>query len=80
MDRHARRIGMGHFANDFCKSCRMRGQRIKTVLYILETCLALCQRRKMHLGAYCIDDRTLTLAVSVVALLEALSGLGYKIG
>ena len=45
---HARRIGLGHLANDFCKSCRDE-EKEETVTHQLDTCLVLCQRRMKYI-------------------------------
>ena len=44
MGTHARRIGPGHLANDFCRSCRDEEEE-ETVPHLLGTCPALCQSR-----------------------------------
>ena len=51
----ARRIGLGHLANVFCRSQRDEKEQ-ETVPHLLGTCLALCQRRIKYLGTYHIDD------------------------
>ena len=50
-----RRIGVGHLANDFCRSCRDEEEE-ETVPHLLGTCPALCQRRKKYLDAYYMDN------------------------
>ena len=40
---HARHIGVGHLANDFCRSCGDE-EEDETILYLLCTCPALAQR------------------------------------
>ena len=44
---HCRRIGLGHFANEFYRTCRVEEEE-ETFLHLLGTCSALCQRRKRH--------------------------------
>ena len=51
---HARRIGVGHLANAFFISCRDEVEE-ETVLDLLGTCPAVCQKRTRHLDAYYID-------------------------
>ena len=52
---HARRIGLGHLANDFCRSCRDVEEE-ETVPHLLGTCPAPYQRKRKYLGTYYIDD------------------------
>ena len=49
MGTHAWRIGIGHLANDFFRSCRDE-EKEEAVLQLLGTCPAICQRRKKHIG------------------------------
>ena len=49
MSAHARRIVLGHFANGFCRSCRVEEEE-ETVTHPLGTCPALCQRRNCDCG------------------------------
>ena len=46
---HARRIGLGHLTNDFCRSCEDEEEN-ETILHLKCICLALGQRRKRHLA------------------------------
>ena len=56
MGTHARRIGLGHFAKDFYRSCKNEGEG-ETVPYLLGTCPVLCKKKKReYLGTYCMDD------------------------
>ena len=55
MGTHAKAVGLGHFANDFCQSCRSE-EKEETVTYLLGTCPALCQRRMKYVGTYFVDD------------------------
>ena len=45
MDTHARRIGLGHLASDFCRSCTGEEEE-ETVRHLLGTCADLCRERK----------------------------------
>ena len=49
MSVHARPIGLGNLADDFCRSCKNEEEK-GTILLLLGTCPALCQRRKRDLG------------------------------
>ena len=55
MDAPAWRNGVGRLANYFYRSCRYKKEK-DTVLHLLGTFPALCQRRKAHLVAYHIHD------------------------
>ena len=55
MDIHGRRIGLGHFANVFCRSCRDEIKE-ETVPHLLGTCPALCQRRMNDLEELLVID------------------------
>ena len=48
---HARRIGVDHLSNDFCRNCRDQ-----KVLHLLGTSPPLRRRRKRHFGACYIND------------------------
>ena len=51
MGTHAKRLSLGHFANDFCRRCRDEEEE-ETVLHLAGTCPNLCKRRRKYLGAY----------------------------
>ena len=55
MGRHARRIGPGRFANDFCISCRDEEEE-DTVPHMLVISSSLCHKRRKCLGTYYLDD------------------------
>jgi len=48
---HAKKIGLGHLTNDFCRSCRDEEEE-ETIIHLLCTCPALSRNRKKHLGFY----------------------------
>ena len=48
MGTHARSIGLGYLANDFCRNFRNEDE--ETVPHLLGICTALCQRIKKYLG------------------------------
>ena len=55
MGTHARCIGLGHLANNFCRSCS-DGEQEVTVPHLLGTCPELCQRKIKYMGTYYVDD------------------------
>ena len=52
---HARRIYRGHFANDFCRSCRGEKED-ESVIHLLSTCPGLCQKIMKYMGTYYMND------------------------
>ena len=55
MRTYANCIGLGHLANNFCRSCRDEEEE-ETFPHWLGTYPTLCQRRRKYLGTYNIDD------------------------
>ena len=51
MGKHARRIGLGHFANAICRRSRDEEEE-ETVTHLLGICPAFCQRRMEYMGTY----------------------------
>ena len=54
MGKHAKRIGLAHLANDFCRNCW--DEEEETVTHLLGIYQALCQRRIKYMLTYYMDD------------------------
>ena len=67
-------IGIGHLANDFCRSCGDE-EKDETILHLLCTWPALGLRRKRHRGSYYMEGLD-ELSCMDIVVVQVVAGIG----